>query len=69
MQKKNRESIYHDGIENVENGTLYYTDSLIAKVKEKFEIELPKSVKFENIDNVANFIITNIIQKYQTMNK
>ncbi len=63
MKKKNRESIYLDGIENVENSTLYYTDELISKVKDKFNITLPKSVRFEDIDTTAEFIIKNIIEK------
>ncbi len=64
MKKKNRESIYLDGIENVTDGTLFYTDELIAKVKKACSEKLPKSVKFDEIDMVANYIITNIIQKY-----
>lgn len=63
MKKKNRESIYLDGIENVENATLFYTDELIKKVKDKFNVDLPKSVKFEEIDEIANYIIKNIIEK------
>ena len=64
MKKKNRESIYLDGIEDVNNGTLYYTDELIQKVRIKSGFELPKSVSFEKIDSVANSIIENLIRKY-----
>lgn len=64
MKKKNRESIYLDGIEDVNNGTLYYTDELIQKVRIKSGFELPKSVSFEKIDFVANSIIENLIRKY-----
>ncbi len=63
MQKKNRESIYLDGIENVADGTLFYTDELLAKIKAKFDVELQKTVKFSQIDSVANFIIERIINK------
>ena len=61
MKDKNRESIYLDGIENVCDSTLYYTDELIAKVKDKFNWTLPKSVAFNDIDKTAQSIIDNII--------
>ncbi len=64
MQKKNRESIYLDGIENVENGVLTYTDELINKVEHVCSVRLPKSVKFDEIDQTAEFIIENIIKKF-----
>ena len=63
MRKKNRESIYLDGIENVADSKLFYTDELIQKVRNKFNIELPKSVSFDEIDKTADFIIKNIIEK------
>ena len=61
MKKKNRESIYLDGIENVTEGCLFYTNELLAKVKDKFNFDLQKTVKFEEIDTVAQKIIDNII--------
>ena len=61
MRKKNRESIYLDGIENVENGTLIYTDELIEKVRKAFGVDLVKQVPFEEIDKVADYIINEII--------
>lgn len=64
MQNKNRESIYLDGIENVENGILCYTAELIKKVENKCGTLLPKSVAFEDIDGTADFIIKNVIQKF-----
>lgn len=64
MQKKNRESIYLDGIENEENGVLTYTDELINKVEHVCSVRLPKSVNFEEIDQTAEFIIDNIIKKF-----
>ena len=63
MQKKNRESIYLDGIENVTDEKLFYTDELIQKVKDKFDVTLPKSVAFDEIDKTADFIIKNVIEK------
>lgn len=63
MRRKNRESIYLDGIENVENGVLTYTDELIAKVKKAFGAELVKNVAFDDIEETADFIIREIIEK------
>lgn len=63
MRRKNRESIYLDGIENVENGVLIYTDELLAKVKKAFNVDLVKKVPFDNIEDVAEFIIKKIIEK------
>lgn len=63
MQKKNRESIYLDGIENVTDAKLFYTDELIQKVKDKFDVILPKYVNYDEIDSVAELIIKNIIEK------
>lgn len=61
MQEANRRSIELDGIENVENGTLIYTDNLVKKVKNAFGVELPKKVNFEDIDRIAEYIINSII--------
>lgn len=63
MRKKNRESIYLDGIENVEDGILTYTDELLAKVKKAFGVDLPKTVAFDEIEKTADFIIREIIEK------
>ena len=63
MREKNRESIFLDGIENVEDGKLFYTDELIQKVWDKFSVTLPKCVDFSEIDAVAEFLIENIIEK------
>lgn len=65
MRDANRKSIYLDGVENVENGTLYYTDELMEKVMKAFNAKLPKSVKFDEIDEVADYIIKEIIEKYK----
>lgn len=63
MRNKNKESIYLDGIEKIKNGVLVYTDELIEKVKKAFGVDLVKNVPFENIDEVANFIVKEIIEK------
>lgn len=61
MRKANRKSIYLDGIENVENGVLTYTDDLIKKVQIEFGITLQKKVMLSDSNNVANFLIDKII--------
>lgn len=63
MRKKNRESIYLDGIENVADGVLTYTDELLAKVKKAFGVDLVKHIAFDEIDQVAAFIVKEIIEK------
>lgn len=63
MRKKNKESIYLDGIENVQNGVLVYTNELLQKVKKVFDVNLTKQVSFDEIDNTAEFIIREIIEK------
>lgn len=64
MRTANRKSIYCDGIEHVAEGCLIYTNELVAKVKKVFNVELPKTVKFENTDETAAFIIKNIIEPF-----
>lgn len=61
MDKANRESLALDGVEDIKDGSLYYTDDLIHKVKEAFDEDLPKEVKYENIEQTANFLIEKII--------
>ena len=61
--KKNKESIYLDGIENVQDGVLVYTNELLQKVKKVFDVNLTKQVSFDEIDNTAEFIIREIIEK------
>lgn len=61
MRAANRKSIYFDGIENVTGGNLIYTDELIEKAEKVFGVRLPKTVAFEEIDEVAQFIIDKII--------
>lgn len=63
MRAKNRESIYLDGIRDVRDGTLFYTDELLEKVRRAFGVELFPSVSFDQIDRAADFIIREIIEK------
>lgn len=63
MRSKNRDSIYFDGIESIENGVLTYTDELIEKVNKAFGAVLRKNVPFDEIDDTAEFIIHEIIEK------
>ncbi len=63
MREKNRQSIYLDGIEKVEDGVLVYTDELIGKVKSAFGVDLDKKVPFDKISETAEFIINEIIEK------
>lgn len=61
MELVNRNSIYCDGIENVADGQLVYTDELVQKVKERFNVNIPKEVHLSNCEEVANLLINKII--------
>lgn len=65
MRIKNAQSLYLDGIEKIENGTLYYTDELLFKVKQAFGVDMVKCVPFDKISETANFIVKEIIEKYK----
>lgn len=65
MEQVNRNSIYCDGIENVIDGYLIYTDELIQKVKDRFNVDIPKKVHLSDSENVANLLIEEIILKQQ----
>lgn len=62
MGHVNRNSIYCDGIENVEDGCLVYTDELIQKVKDRFNVDIPKRVHLSDAEEVANLLIDKIIK-------
>lgn len=66
MRRKNRESIYLDGIEDVREGSLIYTDELLQKAQHAFGVMLPKKVAFAEIEDTADFIIREIIMKYSS---
>lgn len=61
MEKVNRNSIYCDGIENVTDGCLIYTDELMNKVHTRFKIVMPKKVLITQAEEVANLLINSII--------
>lgn len=61
MRNANRQSIALDGIEDVRDGYLIYTDLLLEKVKNVWGVNLPKKVHFTEIDEVAKCIIEEII--------
>ena len=61
MDKANRESLALDGVEDIRDATLIYTDDLIAKVKDAFGADLPKEVKYDDIEKTADFLIEEII--------
>lgn len=61
MEQVNRNSIYCDGIENVEDGCLIYTDELIKKVKDRFNVDIPKRVKLNDAECVAELLINSIV--------
>ena len=62
MEEVNRKSIYCDGIENVMDGCLVYTDELIQKVKDRFGMEIPKRVPLAEAEKVADLLIDGIIK-------
>lgn len=61
MRKANRKSIALDGVEDVIDGMLVYTDALLEKVENAFLVKLPKNVPYEKIDETAEMIIQTII--------
>ena len=63
MEKVNRNSIYCDGIENIDKGCLIYTDELIEKVLNKFGVSIPKTLNLSEAEQVANLLIEGIIMK------
>ena len=62
MEQVNRQSIYLDGIEAVKNGYLIYTDELIQKVKDRFNVNIPKKSHLSEAEEVANLLIEGIIK-------
>lgn len=61
MVETNRMSMALDGIEDIIDGKLIYTEELIQKVKKTFGVELPRIVLYDDIDKTAKFIIDEII--------
>ena len=67
MREANMESIYLDGIENVINGMLTYTDELITKVRAEFGCCLKKEIHLEESNEIALFLVKKLIEP--TINK
>lgn len=61
MHLVNRSSIYLDGIEDVRDGNLVYSDELIAKVEKRFDVRIPKIVSLADSQSVAQLLIEKII--------
>lgn len=61
MNAANRQSMALDGVEDVVDGKLIYTDGLLEKVRSAFNVELPKTVAFDDIDETAKYIVEKII--------
>lgn len=62
MEQVNRKSIYCDGVEDVRDGCLIYTDELLKKVKDRFRVAIPKSVALSEAENVADMLTEYIIK-------
>ena len=62
MEQVNRNSIWCDGIENVVDGKLIYTDELLSKVKNRFDVILPKEVHISEAEKVAILLVDGIIK-------
>lgn len=61
MRKANRESISFDGIEDIVDGKLIYTDQLLDKINTSLGVRLNKEIAFSEIDDVADEIVRKII--------
>lgn len=61
MNRADRASMYLDGVEDVRDGMLIYTDELIEKTQRAFGVRLPKAVPFDKIEDTAKFLIDEII--------
>ncbi len=62
MEEANKASIALDGIEDISDGVLVYTDALCASVKRAFGVNLQKKVSLEDSAVVAEFLIDEIIK-------
>lgn len=61
MRNANRDSICLDGVENVNEEGLTYTDELLGKVKREFSVILPKTFTLAESGTVANTLVEEII--------
>lgn len=60
----NKQSISLDGIEDISDGVVTFTDTVIAKMKEVFDIEYPKTLRIEDAEEFA-YKIKDAIMKYE----
>ena len=61
MNKANRISMALDGVENIVDGELIFTNALLEKVRCAFKTELPKTIVFSDADKIAKYIIERIV--------
>ncbi len=61
MRQANRDSIYLDGIANIEDGVLTYTLELLQKIEDSFQIKLQNKVDLPSYKILADEIINGII--------
>lgn len=52
----NAGSLSYDGIEDIKDGKIYFTDDVIDKMKKVFALNYPKSIKVEDCEAFANEI-------------
>lgn len=62
MERVNRNSIYCDGIENIEDGYLVYTDELLKKIRDNFNVTIPKRVHLSEAEVEAELLVKRIIE-------
>ena len=62
MEEINRKSIYLDGIENISDGYLIYTDELVEKVEKVFHVIIPKKVSIDEAQDVAELLVESIVK-------
>lgn len=61
MRQANRDSIYLDGIANIEDGVLTYTSELLQKVFESFKTTLNNEISLSESNEYAKILISEII--------
>ena len=62
MEEINRKSIYLEGIENISDGYLIYTDELVEKVEKVFHVIIPKKVSIDEAQDVAELLVESIVK-------
>lgn len=60
----NKQSLSLDGIENISNGVVTFTDTVIKKMKEVFDIDYPKTLRIEDAEEFA-YKIKDAIMRYE----